>query len=318
MIKTILQRLFFALFTLIFVSGLVFTVVELLPGNVCTAYLQRAAQGPRLEQCIKQQGLDKPAAQRYRHWVGGIIEGDFGTSLKRRKPIGELVQERFRNTALLSGFAAAVGIPLALLLGFWAGIRRDKTSDLLISTVAMLAMTIPEFVSAALLIFIFAVWLNWFPAITTVPPDAPIADLLPNLVLPVTVLAWVMTAHILRMTRAAVIEVTASDFVQMAKLKGVPARRLFFRHVAPSALIPAINVIALTVAWLLGGVVVIEQVFNYPGMGTLMLQAIYDRDLPLVQAIALIFAVVYIVVNLLADLLILLLDPRLRHAKIAR
>ncbi|MGR6980186.1 ABC transporter permease [Testudinibacter sp. P27/CKL/0425] len=317
MIKTILQRLFFALFTLIFVSGLVFTVVEMLPGNVCTAYLQRAAQGARLEQCIQQQGLDKPALTRYQHWVSGIADGDFGTSLKRRKPISELVQERFRNTALLSGAAAAIGIPLALLFGFWAGIRRDKPADLVISTVAMLAMTIPEFVSAALLIFVFAVWLNWFPAITTVPPNAPIAELLPNLVLPVIVLAFVMTAHILRMTRAAVIEVMSSDFVQMATLKGVPARQLFFKHVAPSALIPAINVIALTVAWLLGGVVVIEQVFNYPGMGTLMLQAIYDRDLPLVQAIALIFAIIYIVVNLLADLLILLLDPRLRHAKTA-
>ncbi|KAE9526437.1 ABC transporter permease [Testudinibacter aquarius] len=317
MIKTILQRLFFALFTLIFVSGLVFSVVELLPGNVCTAYLQRAAQGVRLQQCIQQQGLDKPALARYQQWVGGIAEGDFGTSLKRRKPISELVQERFRNTALLSGFAAAIGIPLALLFGFWAGIRRDKPADLVISSVAMLAMTIPEFVSAALLIFVFAVWLNWFPAITTVPPNAPIADLLPNLVLPVLVLAFVMTAHILRMTRAAVIEVMASDFIQMAKLKGVPAGRIFWRHLAPSALIPAINVVALTIAWLLGGVVVIEQVFNYPGMGTLMLQAIYDRDLPLVQAIALIFAIIYIVVNLLADLLILLLDPRLRHAKTA-
>lgn len=315
MTKTIFQRLFFAIFTLIFVSGLVFSSVEALPGNVCTAYLKRAAQGPRLEKCIKQQGLDKPAITRYGEWVVGVFKGDFGVSLKRRKPISELIGERFSNTAILAGFASLIGIPLALILGFWAGIRRDKPADLIISTVAMLAMTIPEFVTAAILIFVFAVWLNWFPAVTVVSPSASFMELLPNVVLPVIVLAFVMTAHILRMTRASVIDVMTSDFIQMAKLKGVPSKQIFWKHLAPSALIPAVNVIALTIAWLLGGVVVIEQVFNYPGMGTLMLQAIYDRDLPLVQAIALIFASIYIVVNLLADVIMVILDPRLHSSR---
>ncbi len=153
---------------------------------------------------------------------------------------------------------------------------------------------------------------KWFPAVTVVPPSAPLADFMPNLVLPALVLALVMSAHILRMTRAAVIEVAGSDFVQMARLKGVPDGQINRRHIAPSALIPTVNVIALTVAWLLGGVVVIEQVFNYPGLGTLMLQAIYNRDLPLVQAIALIFSAIFIGVNLTADLVIIALDPRLR------
>ena len=315
MIKTIIQRLTFALFTVLFVSGLVFVSVEALPGNVCTAYLQRLAQGPRLEQCIEQQGLNKPAVVRYGEWVAGAAKGDLGISLKKRRPISDIVGERFRNTAVLAGAAALIGIPLALVLGFWAGIRRDKPDDLIVSTVAMLAMTIPEFVTASVLIFIFAVTLNWFPAVTVVSPSASILEILPNIVLPVIVLAFVMTAHIMRMTRASVIEVMTSDFIQMARLKGVHDKQIFWKHLAPSALIPAVNVIALTIAWLLGGVVVIEQVFNYPGMGTLMLQAIYDRDLPMVQAIALIFALIYIVANLIADITMVVLDPRLRASR---
>ncbi|MEQ9488524.1 MAG: ABC transporter permease [Alphaproteobacteria bacterium] len=318
MLKTIVRRLGFAVFTLIFVSGLVFVSVEALPGNVCTAYLQRFAEGPRLERCIEEQGLKKPAIERYALWVSGAVRGDLGTSLKKRRPIFELVAERFLNTSILASAAALIGIPLALVLGFWAGIRRDKPADLVISTAAMLAMTIPEFVTASVLIFVFAISLNWFPAVTIVPPSAPITELLPNIILPVVVLAFVMMAHILRMTRASVIEVLTSDFIQMARLKGVPPRQLFWRHLAPSALIPAVNVIALTIAWLLGGVVVIEQVFNYPGIGNLMLQAIYDRDLPLVQAVALIFAMIYIVANLLADIAMIILDPRIRMARNSR
>ena len=305
----------FAAFTLVFVSGLVFVAVEALPGNVCTAFLQRFAQGPRLEKCIEQQGLNRPAVERYVQWVSGAVQGDLGTSLKKRRPISDLLSERIRNTAVLAGTAAMIGVPLALIFGFWAGIRRDKPPDLVISTVAMLAMTIPEFVTASVLIFIFAITLNWFPAVTIVPQSATIMELLPNIILPVIVLAFVMMAHILRITRASVVSVLTSEFIQMARLKGVPPRQLFWRHLAPSALIPAVNVVALTVAWLLGGVVIVEQVFNYPGMGTLMLQAIYDRDLPLVQAITLLFAMIYILANLTADIAMILLDPRIRTSR---
>jgi peptide/nickel transport system permease protein len=310
-----MRRIMFAAFTLVFVSGLVFVAVEALPGNVCTAFLQRFAQGPRLERCIQEQGLDRPAIERYVQWVAGAAQGDLGTSLKKRRPISDLLSERIRNTAVLAGAAALIGVPLALIFGFWAGIRRDKPPDLVISTVAMLAMTIPEFVTASVLIFIFAITLNWFPAVTIIPQSATIMELLPNIILPVIVLAFVMMAHILRITRASVVSVLTSDFIQMARLKGVPPRQLFWRHLAPSALIPAVNVIALTVAWLLGGVVIVEQVFNYPGMGTLMLQAIYDRDLPLVQSITLLFAMIYILANLMADIAMILLDPRIRTSR---
>ena len=309
----ILRRFGFAAFTIAFVSLIMFAAVEALPGNVCTSFLQRFAQGPRLERCIEQQGLNRPATERYADWVSGAVQGDFGYSLKKRKPINELIGERFANTALLGGLAALLAIPLAVFLGIAAGVRRDKPLDLSLSGAAMLAMTIPEFVTATALIYVFAIVLQWFPAVTIMRSDMSFMDMLPNIVLPVLVLSAVLIAHIMRMMRASVIDVMASDYVQMARLKGVPEREIIRRHVVPNAMIPALNVIALTIAWLLAGVVVVEKVFNYPGLGTLMIQAIYDRDLPLVQAIALIFSVIYVGVNLLADLAALMIDPRLRR-----
>lgn len=315
MIKLILQRLGLALFTLFTVCVLVFGVTEALPGDVCTAYLGRDAQGVRLENCRQERNLDQPALQRFGEWGMGVIQGDLGTSLKRNKPINDLVSTRMRNTAVLGLSAALIGIPLAIVLGVLAALRRDRTPDMVISGGSIFAMTIPEFVTATVLIYIFSIQLQWFPAVTTVRHNAPIADLLPNIILPMITLALVMMAHILRMIRSAMIDVMASDFVQMARLKGVPYWRIVFLHALPSAMLPAINIIALTIAWLLGGVVIIEQVFNYPGIGTLMIRAIYDRDLPLVQAIALILAAVYVACNLLADLSSLALNPRLRSAR---
>lgn len=309
----ILRRFGFAAFTIAFVSLIMFAAVEALPGNVCTSFLQRFAQGPRLERCIEQQGLNRPAIERYADWVSGAVQGDFGYSLKKRKPINELIGERFANTALLGGLAALLAIPFAVFLGIAAGVRRDRPLDLSLSGAAMLAMTIPEFVTATALIYVFAIVLQWFPAVTIMRSGMSFMDMLPNIVLPVLVLSAVLIAHIMRMMRASVIDVMASDYVQMARLKGVPEREIIRRHVVPNAMIPALNVIALTVAWLLAGVVVVEKVFNYPGLGTLMIQAIYDRDLPLVQAIALIFSVIYVGVNLVADLAALMIDPRLRR-----
>ena len=315
MLKLILQRLALAMLTLFAVCILVFSVTEALPGDVCTAYLGRDAQGTRLENCRQQRGLNKPAFERFSDWGAGVIQGDLGTSLKRDKPINDMLANRMRNTAVLASAAAAIGIPLAILLGVFAALRRDKPLDVGLSTGAIFAMTIPEFVTATLLIFVFAIQLQWFPAVTTVRSSAPISELLPNIVLPVITLAFVMVAHIMRMVRSSMIEVMAGDFVQMARLKGVPYWRIVWYHALPNAMLPTINIIALTIAWLLGGVVIIEQVFNYPGVGTLMIKGIYDRDLPLVQAIALVLAAVYIGCNLLADLASLVLNPRLRTAR---
>ena len=312
MLRILAQRLFMTVFTLVFVAVVVFTVAEALPGDACTAYLGKLAQGERLTNCQSDLGLDQPATGRFVEWSKNILQGDLGNSLKRKRPIGEIIGPRFRNTVILGASAALIGVPLAIILGVLAGVFRDRFPDHVISGISLFAMTIPEFVIATVLIFIFAISFKWFPAVTILPTNATVAEILPNIILPMITLGFVMTAHILRITRASVISTMSSEFVKMATLKGVPLRRIIFRHMLPNALIPTINIVALTIAWLLSGVVVIEKVFNYPGLGTLMIQSIFDRDLPLVQAIALMFALIYIAVNLIADLLVIFLNPKLR------
>ncbi len=312
MLRMLLRRLFLGAVTVVIVSVIIFAGVEILPGDACTAFLEREAQGRLLENCREAQGLNRSAAERYIDWAASALRGDLGVSANGGVSIAELVGNRLGNSLLLAACALALGVPLAIFLGVVTGLWRDRWVDLVFSTGAIFAMTIPEFVSATLLILVFSVWLGWLPGIVLTPADAPVAEFFPEILLPVIVLAMVMTAHILRMVRSSVIEVMAGDYVQMATLKGVPYWRIVFRHALPNALLPAINVVALTVAWLLGGVVVVEVVFNYPGLGRMMIDAISDRDLPVVQAIALIVATVYVVVNLTADLLTMVLNPRLR------
>ena len=312
MFRLIIRRLALGLLTLVLVSGIVFVAVEALPGDACTAYLGRMAQGKRLENCRRDFGLERPALTRYVEWTAAAVQGDLGISLKRNKPITGIIGPRLRNTLVLGLAATMIGVPIAVLLGIIAGLWRDRPVDLWVSTTAILAMTIPEFVSATMLILIFSIWLGWLPGIVTTPPNAPLFEFLSDIILPIVTLALVMTAHILRMVRTSVIDVMASDYIQMARLKGVPYWRMVFRHVLPNALLPTINLVALTIAWLLGGVVVIEVVFNYPGLGRLTINAIADRDLAMVQAIALILATIYVGLNLFADLLTLVVNPRLR------
>ncbi len=312
MFRLIIRRLALGLLTLVLVSGIVFVAVEALPGDACTAYLGRMAQGKRLENCRRDFGLERPALTRYAEWTAAAVQGDLGISLKRKKPISGIIGSRLRNTLVLGLAAMIIGVPIAVLLGIIAGLWRDRPLDLWVSAMAIFAMTIPEFVSATILILVFSVWLGWLPGIVTTPPNAPLFEFLSDIILPIVALALVMTAHILRMVRTSVIDVMASDYVQMARLKGVPYWRMVFRHVLPNALLPTINLVALTIAWLLGGVVVIEVVFNYPGLGRLTIDAISDRDLAMVQAIALILATIYVGLNLFADLLTLVANPRLR------
>ncbi len=312
MIRLLLRRLALGFATVALVSAMIFAAVEALPGDACTAILQRDASGQRLENCRRELGLDRPAPVRYVEWAANALRGDLGVSAHNGKRIASLVGDRLANTLLLAGCTLAVGVPLAILLGVLTALRRDGAADIALSAGTILAMTIPEFVSATVLIFVFSIWLDLVPGIVTVSASAPASAFFPGIVLPVIVLTMVMTAHILRTVRSSVIEAMESDYVQMARLKGVPYGRMVFRHVLPNALLPAINVVALTIAWLLGGVVVVEKVFNYPGLGHYMIDAISDRDLPVVQAIALILATVYVGVNLAADMLTMLLNPRLR------
>ena len=315
MVFLILRRIILAIVTLLFISIIIFLGVEALPGDAATAYLGQSATPESLEALREDFGLNAPAHQRYLTWLGDMLRGDLGDSMSRRKPVSEIIGNQFRNTVVLAVAAAIVGIPLAIVLGVFTGLTRDKWPDILVSLVAILGMTLPGFVTATILIYVFSLRLEWFPAIAMIPTDAPVSEILPNIVLPIITLTFIMVAHILRLVRTNMIDVMVSEYVQMARLKGVPFRKIVFQHALPNAMLPSINVIALTMAWLLGGVAVIETVFNYPGIGKLLVNAIGDRDLALVQGIAVILASIYIGLNFIADLLALVLNPRLRTSR---
>ena len=318
MLILVLKRILLGLITLFIVSLITFVGVEVLPGDACTTYLERDAYGAALEACYKRLGLDIPAYERYVSWAIGVIQGDFGYSLSGEMKINDVLGPRVKNSLVLASASILIGIPIALLLGIITALWRDKMPDIIISTFTIFSMTIPEFISATLLILIVAIWLEWLPGIVIVPTGASVSELLPNIILPVIAISMIMTAHMARMVRSSVIQVMASDYVQMAILKGVPYWKMVFKHVLPNALLPAINVVALTIAWLLGGVVVTEVVFNYPGLGRLVIESISNRDLPVVQALAIILASIYVIINLIADLLTLMLNPRLKSLQIKK
>ena len=314
----VIKRILLGLITLFIVSLITFVGVEILPGDACTTYLEREAYGAALEACYERLGLNVPAYERYISWAFGVLQGDFGYSLSGDMKINDVLGPRVKNSMVLASASILIGIPIALLLGIITALWRDKMPDIIISTIAIFSMTIPEFVSATLLILIVAIWLEWLPGIVIVPTGVSVYELLPNIILPVIAISMIMTAHMARMVRSSVIQVMASDYVQMAILKGVPYWKMVFKHVLPNALLPAINVVALTIAWLLGGVVVTEVVFNYPGLGRLVIESISNRDLPTVQALAIILATIYVGINLIADLLTLMLNPRLKTLQIRK
>ena len=318
MLILVLKRILLGLITLFIVSLITFVGVEVLPGDACTTYLEREAYGAALEACYKRLGLDIPAYERYVSWAIGVIQGDFGYSLSGEMKINDVLGPRVKNSLVLASASILIGIPIALLLGIITALWRDKMPDIIISTFTIFSMTIPEFISATLLLLIVAIWLEWLPGIVIVPTGVSVSELLPNIILPVIAISMIMTAHMARMVRSSVIQVMASDYVQMAILKGVPYWKMVFKHVLPNALLPAINVVALTIAWLLGGVVVTEVVFNYPGLGRLVIESISNRDLPVVQALAIILASIYVIINLIADLLTLMLNPRLKSLQIKK
>lgn len=315
MIILIARRFVLALATIFIISLIIFFGVEALPGDAATAYLGQLATPESLKALREEFGLNALPLERYSNWLGGALRGDFGNSMSKRKPVIELIGNRFRNTVVLAVAASIFGVPLAILLGVIAGLTRDQWPDILVSLTAIIGMTLPGFVNATVLIYIFAIQLKWFPAVTLIATDAPVSELLPNIVLPIITLTFIMVAHILRLVRTNMIDVMSSDYVQMARLKGVPAMKIVFQHALPNAMLPTINIVALTIAWLLGGVAIIENVFNYPGVGNLMITAISNKDFPLIQGIAIILSAIFIAINLVADLLALVLNPRLRTAR---
>ncbi|WP_248703328.1 ABC transporter permease [Curtobacterium sp. MWU13-2055] len=308
----VLRRVGIAVLTVVLASLFVFLAVQALPGDVAQQLLGQNATPDAVKQLRETLGLDQNVWLRYLQWLGGAVHGDFGTSLVSGEAVAPTLFTAFRNSMLIAVPAMLVGVTVSLTLGVLAGVRRGRPSDKVISIVSLVVMSVPEFMVATVLVLLFAIGLPIFPAVVLRGSDATVGELLPTIWLPIIVLTLAMAAYIVRTARSSTIDVMASEFVTTAELKGLTMRRVVWKHAVPSALLPTLNVVALNVAWLLGGVVVVENVFNYPGMGKLMLESVFNRDLPTIEAIALLSAVIYVVCNLAADLVALVLDPKLR------
>jgi peptide/nickel transport system permease protein len=315
LLRLIAQRLALGALTLFVVSVLIFAGTQLLPGDVAQAVLGQSATPEAVAAIRKDLNLDRPAYVRYAEWLGNSLEGDLGTSLANREPITKMISGRLGNTLFLASMAALVAVPIAILLGLIAARFRETWLDKTISIVTLSAISMPEFFIGYILIFVFAVKLLWAPSIASVYDGMGLGEKLAAVALPVATLALVVIAHMMRMTRAAVINVMSSPYIEMAELKGVSRSRIIFRHALPNALSPIINVVVLNLAYLVVGVVVVEVVFVYPGMGQLMVDAVSKRDVPVVQACGLIFAATYVLLNLTADILSIVANPRLRHPR---
>ena len=313
--KLLLQRLALGVLSLFAVSVIIFLAVGMLPGDVAQAMLGQSATAQTVAAFRAQLGLDLPPLTRFGQWIWHFVQGDLGTSLANQRPIAELVGARLGNTLSLAALAALVSVPLALLLGMLAALYRNSWFDRLLNTSALSAVSFPEFFVAYLLILFFSVKLNWFPSISNLAPDASFGDVLERSVLPVATLSLVVIAQMMRMTRASLINLLASPYIEMARLKGISQSRIIFKHALPNALAPIVNVVALNLAYLVVGVVVVEVVFVYPGLGQLLVDSVAKRDIPVVQACSLIFAATYVSLNTLADVLSIASNPRLMHPK---
>jgi len=315
LLRLVVQRLLLGVATLWVVSLLIFAGTEILPGDVAEAILGQAATPEAVAAIRRDLGLDRPAWERYLDWLFGLMRGDLGTSLTNRMPIAELIAGRLENTLFLAATAAVVAVPIAIALGILAARFRERLLDKAISVLTLSSISMPEFFIGYLLIFIFAVKLFWAPSIASVYPGMALADKLYAVSLPVATLTLVVVAHMMRMTRAAIINVMASPYIEMAELKGLTRTRIILKHALPNALAPIINVVVINLAYLVVGVVVVEVVFVYPGLGQLMVDAVAKRDVPVVQATGMLFAATYVLLNLAADVLAILANPRLRHPR---
>jgi peptide/nickel transport system permease protein len=311
----VLRRIGFGLVTLVVISLLVFLGVEALPGDLAQAILGQAATPETLAAFRKQLGLDLPAHVRYLHWIGGVLQGDFGTSLGNGRPIFELLSDRLWNTVFLASVSALIAMPLAVVLGLVSALYHERAADRLLSLVALILISFPEFFVGYILIAILSIKLELFPAVSVSGPDASLGARLQDIALPALTLTFSVAAYVMRMTRAAVIGVLSKPYIEMAHLKGIAPARVVLRHALPNALAPIINVVVLNLAYLIVGVVVVEVVFAYPGLGQLLVDAVSKRDLPLVQVCCLIFASTYVILNLIADVLSILANPRLRRRR---
>lgn len=315
MLRMLVSRLILGILTLIAVSVLIFAATEILPGDVASAVLGQGATQETLAAFRKELGLDQPAYIRYLDWAWGVLHGDLGVALTSKRDILKTLAPRFQNTLFLAGFAAAIAVPLSVGLGIIAAINEGKWIDRVSNIVSLSFISVPEFFIAYLLILFLAVKLGWFPSLATVYQSMSFGQRLYVAALPALTLTFLVTAHMLRMTRSSVLAIMSQPYIEMAFLKGLSRSRVIIRHALPNAAAPIIAVIALNLAYLIVGVVVIEVVFVYPGVGQYMVDGVSKRDLPVVQACGLIFASAFIILNTFADILSILVNPRLRRPK---
>lgn len=314
-IKLIAQRLALGLLLLLAVSVMIFAGTQLLPGDVAQSILGQSATPEALANLRREMGLEDPAWQRYLQWLGGILQGDLGTALSNNRDIASSLWGRAGNTLFLAFWTAVFAVPLAILLGLIAVRYQHRWPDKLISGSTLTAISLPEFFIGYLLIYLFAVQLNWFPSVSTVHANMSFGQRMQAIALPAATLTLVILAHMMRMTRAAILNVMQSAYIETAELKGLRGFRIIARHALPNAIAPIVNVVTINLAFLIVGVVVVEVIFVYPGMGQYLIDHVSKRDVPVVQAVGLIFAAVYIGLNMLADIIAILTNPRLRHPK---
>jgi peptide/nickel transport system permease protein len=314
-LRLVAQRILLGIVLLFAVSVLIFAGTQILPGDVAQAILGQSATPEALANLREQLGLNDPAWLRYVHWLWGILHGDFGTAQSSGLDIASSISTRLKNTLFLAACAAIVAVPLAIILGLIAVRYRNGFVDKLISGLALASTSFPEFFIGYVLIFVFAVHWQIFPSISTVDESTPFLERLQAVVLPATALTLVVLAHMMRMTRAAILNVMQSAYIETAELKGLKPFDIIRKHAFPNAIAPVVNVVMLNLAYLIVGVVVVEVIFVYPGMGQYLVDHVSKRDVPVVQAVGLIFAAVYITLNIVADIAAILANPRLRHPK---
>ncbi|MBT3329877.1 MAG: ABC transporter permease [Rhodospirillaceae bacterium] len=313
--RLVAQRLALGLLTLFVVSLIIFLCIELLPGNLAQEILGQGATPETVAAFNRELGLDLPPHERYITWLLDMLQGDFGRSLASQREISELLAVRVQNTFFLAGVAAIIAIPLAVTLGILAALYRDSWYDRMVNVLTLTSISFPEFFVAYILIIVLAVNLGMFPSISNISDDLGFWEKVYRTALPALTLTLVCVAHMMRMTRAAIINLMASPYIEMARLKGLKPGRIILKHALPNALAPIINVVVLNLAYLVVGVVLVEVVFVYPGLGQLFVDSVSKRDIPVVQACSLIFAMTYVLLNLLADVLSIMSNPRLLHPR---
>ncbi|MGX9574556.1 ABC transporter permease [Mesorhizobium sp. f-mel] len=314
-VKLVAQRIALGILLLLAVSVLIFAGTQILPGDVAQAILGQSATPESLANLREQLGLNDPAFIRYFRWLGGVVTGDLGTAMSSGQDIAASIKGRLWNTLFLAFWAAVVAVPLAIVLGLIAVRYRNGWVDKLISGLALASTSFPEFFIGYVLVYFFAVKYQIFPGISTVYDGMPFGERMQAIMLPAAALTLVVLAHMMRMTRAAILNVMQSAYVETAELKGLSAFAVIRRHAFPNAIAPIINVVMLNLAYLIVGVVVVEVIFVYPGMGQYLVDHVTKRDVPVVQAVGLIFAAVYISLNIIADIAAIVANPRLRHPK---